>query len=205
MMLSYLDTARASQIISVLPEESQPQIIVRLAKMEESDPEVVLEMERALTESLGAIATGKKMKKVGGIKFVAEILNSIDSVHEKSIMETISDQDFDLATTIKELMFVFDDIVLLDDKSIQTLMKDVENDDLIMAIKGSNDDVKEKILRNVSKRQAETIEDELSFMGPVKMSTVAVSQQKIISVIRKLDEEGKILIQGKGGADEIVQ
>ena len=148
--------------------------------------------------------SGKRMKKVGGPKAVAEILNNLDPESEKNIMEDIGEKDFDLAAEIKDLMFTFADIILLDDKSIQSVLKDVEQADLVMALKGATDQAKEKVFGNISKRQADTIEDELSFMGPVKASTVLASQQKIVNVIRKLDEEGKILIQGKGGGDDII-
>ena len=124
---------------------------------------------------------------------------------DKSILEQITEEDFDLATAIKDLMFVFADIVLLDDKSIQTVIKDIDQNDLIVALKGVGPEIKEKVFKNISKRQAESIDEELSFMGPVKSSVVQASQQKIVNIIRKLDEEGKVLIQGKGGGgDEII-
>ncbi len=204
LMLSYLDAQRASAIIEQFPEEVQVDIVTRMANLEETDQDVIAAMERSLNQSLGGMMTGKKMKKVGGPKAVAEILNNLDGEAEKAIMEVISEKDFDLAAQIKDLMFTFADIILLDDKSIQTVLKDVEQPDLVLALKGANDAVKEKVFGNISKRQADTIEDELSFMGPVKSSTVQGSQQKVVNIIRKLDEEGKILIQGKGGGDDII-
>jgi flagellar motor switch protein FliG len=205
LLLSYLDPKRSGMIIEELPEEMQIETVWRLARLDETDPEVIAAMERALNESLGGVAGSKRLKKMGGPKTVAEILNNLGTDREKMLLEAVGERDFDLATDIKDLMFVFADIVLLDDKSIQTLIKEIDNADLVMSLKGASDQVKEKIFRNISKRQVDTINDELAFMGPVKSSTVQQSQQKIINVIRKLDEEGKILIQGKGGGgDEII-
>ena len=203
LMLSYIDPTRAATIMSEFSSELQLQVVLRLARLENTDQDVIAAMERSITNSLSAMSSGKKMKKVGGAKAVAEILNNFGHEDEKNIMESLGEQDFDLAAQIKDLMFVFSDIILLDDKSIQLVMKDVEQGDLVMAMKGAPDDVKEKIFGNISKRQADTIEDELSFMGAVKASVVQESQQKIVNLIRKLDEEGKILIQGKGGDDII--
>lgn len=204
LMLSHLDPTRAAEIIAAMTEDMQYEVLLRLAKLEESDPEIVTAMERTLTKSLGPMASGKNAKKVGGTKLVAEILNNVGREDEKTLMEKISEADFDLATEIKDLMFVFADVVLLDDKSIQAVVKEIDAADLVLALKGASDAVKEKIFRNISKRQVDTINDELAFMGPVKASTVQGSQQKIVNIIRKLDSEGKILIQGKGGADDII-
>jgi len=204
LLLSHIEAGRAGLIISALPEEVQFEVLLRMAKLEETDPEIISAMERSLTKSLGAVLSGAQPKKMGGTKMVAEILNAVPQQRERELMESISEADFDLATEIKDLMFVFADVVLLDDKSIQAVVKDIDQADLVMSLKGANDAVKEKIFRNLSKRQVDTINDELAFMGPVKASTVAQSQQKIVNVIRKLDAEGKILIQGKGGADDII-
>lgn len=204
LMLSYLDPARSSLIISELPSEVQVDVIWRMAKLDEADPDVIAAMERSLNQHLGSMASGKKAKKVGGTKSVAEIMNNLGHEGEKLILEALQEKDFDLATEIKDLMFVFADLVLLDDKSIQTLVKDVDQADLIVALKGAPDPVKEKLFKNISKRQADTINDELSFMGPVKASVVREAQTKIVNLVRKLEEEGKVLIQGKGGGDEVI-
>lgn len=205
LMMSYLEPRRSAAIIAEFQQDIQTEILLRLAKLEETDPDVIGVMERSLQDSLGSVAAGKQMKKIGGIKVVAEILNNVSKDIEKSIMDDIGDRDFDLATEIKDLMFVFEDLVLLDDKSIQTVLKDVEQSDLVMSLKGATEGVQEKIFRNISKRQVDSINDELAFLGPVKSSSVHDAQQKVINIIRKLDEEGKILIQGKGGGgDEII-
>ncbi len=204
LMLSYIEPARAASIISSLPEEMQTDVIMKIAKMRETDPEVVSRIEKVLAENLWDLALEADIQKVGGRKMVADILNTIGRGMEKQILEQITELDFDLATEIKELMFVFDDIVLLDDKSLQKVLKEVEQDDLIIALKGAHEEVKDKVFRNISKRQVEMISDELAFMGAVKASVVQGSQQKIVNIIRRLDEDGQILIQGKGGGgDEI--
>lgn len=204
LMLSHVDPKRAADIIAALPEAMQIEIVMRLAKLEETDPDVVAAMEKTLTQSLGAMTTGKRMQKVGGPKMVAELMNYIPREAEKTLMEKLGEKDFDLANAIKDLMFVFADIVLLDDKSIQAVLKDVDQADLLMAMKGASASVREKVFKNISKRQADTINDELAFMGPVKASVVNEAQTKIINIIRKLDQEGKILIQGKGGSDDVI-
>ena len=204
LMLAYLEPMRAGALIAALPEDLQYEIVQRLAGLDATDPDIVSAMEESLTQSLAPVATGKRMKKVGGLKVVAELLNNLPAPLDKTILEKMSEEDFDLAAKIKELMFVFDDLILLDDKSLQTVMKDVEQADLILALKGAKPEVKEKIFSNVSKRQAENINDELAFMGPVKASAVTEAQTKIVSIVRKLDEEGRVLIQGKGGGDEVI-
>jgi flagellar motor switch protein FliG len=204
LMLSYLEAGRAGAILQHLTPETQVEVIYRLATMEDSDPDIIAAMERSLHQNLGEMATGRNKREVGGPKTVAEILNNLPQAMEKAAMEALSERDFDLASKVKELMFVFADIVMLDDKSIQTLIKEIDSADLTLSLKGANDSVKDKVFKNISKRQAETIAEELSFMGPVKASTVQEAQQKIINVIKKLDEEGKILIQGKGGGDGII-
>lgn len=204
LMLSYLETPRMAKIIAELPEEMQTDVVMKIAKIEESDPELVGRIESVLTENLKGMSLEKDLPKMGGSKIIADLLNSIGAPLDKTILERITEEDFDLATSIKDLMFVFDDIILLDDKSIQTVLKEVDNDDLVVSLKGAHEEVKEKIFRNISKRQVEMISDELAFMGAVKASVVQGSQQKIVNVIRKLDEEGQILIQSKGGGgDEI--
>lgn len=204
LMISYLEPDRAALILQEFPAEFRLEVVSRLATLENTDADVLAAMERSLVQSLGGITSSKKSKKVGGPNAVAEILNSLRQEDTKEIMEALQEANMELATEIKDLMFVFADILLLDDKSIQSVLKEVDQGDLILALKGSSDNVKEKVFGNISKRQAETIEDELSFMGPVKASTVQEAQGKIVNVIRRLDEEGKILIQGKGGGDDII-
>jgi flagellar motor switch protein FliG len=204
LMMGYLEPGRAATIIELLPQSIQNKVMICLAKIEETDPEIVEAMEQALSEGIGRLASDNIMRKIGGIEVVAEILNHMQAGKDKEILEKLSDMDFDLAVEIKELMFVFADIVLLDDKSMVTLLKEVEEPDLILALKGANNEISEKIYKNLSQRQIDTIKDELTFMGPVKASAVKAAQQQIVTMIRKLDEEGKVLIQGKGGDGGII-
>ncbi len=206
LMLAYLEPKRASQIVAALSEDVQAEVIYRLARLEEIDPDVVSHIEESLAGSLGALASKKVAQKTGGPKAVADILNELDHALGKGIIDAVSEADYDLASSIKDLMFVFEDIILLDDKSMQILLKEIDQSDIIVSLKGASDAIKNKIFSNLSKRQVETITEELSFIGPMKASIIHQAHQKIISIIRKLDEEGIILIQGKGGGDdEIIQ
>ncbi|MDF2577049.1 MAG: flagellar motor switch protein FliG [Chlamydiales bacterium] len=212
LMMSHLPAQRAAAIVGALPEEMQLEIVVCLAKLQQSDPEIVSAVEQTLNASLTEAAKVAKqhqdaVKQLGGVKAVAEMLTNIGKTAEKNIMTKLAEKDFDLAAAIKEMMFVFDDIILLDDKSLQKVLKDVEQNDLIISLKGANETVRNKVFKNISKRQAESINDELAFMGPMKGSVVKASQQKIVNLIRKLDEEGQIVIQSKGGGggdDDVV-
>jgi flagellar motor switch protein FliG len=203
LMLSYLQPKRAASIIRELPDEMKAEVMFQMAKLQGTDPEVIETMDNALRASLGAVADGKQMEIVGGVKVVAEILNNLDQVSNKLIMSEINDRDLDLAVEIKELLFVFDDVATLDDKSVQLVLKEVPQEDLIIALKGASAAVKEIIFRNMSKRGAEGIQDELAFMGPIKGSTITEVHKKIVNIIRKLEEEGKVYIQ-KGGEDDVV-
>ncbi len=202
LMLSYVEPPRAAAIISALSEDIRVSVIYSMATLEEIDTEVVEAVEQALTANLSTLSDGKPLEKMGGVRVVAELLNNMNE--SKDVLEKLSEEHFDLAAKIKELMFVFDDIVLLDDKSIQIVLKDVDPSNLVLALKGAQPNAKERIFQNISRRQIENINDELAFLGPVKASAVAEAQQKIVNMIRKLDEEGKILIQGRGGNDEII-
>jgi flagellar motor switch protein FliG len=204
VMLAHIEPDRSGDIITYLPEELQVNVVTALASLEEADPDIVFAMENALTQDIGSLASSEKGKKIGGKEGVASILNRMSDEASKIIMDKLSEDHFDLASDIKDLMFVFEDVVLLDDKSTQTLVKEIDQSDLIMALKGASDAVKEKFFTNISKRQAESINDELSFMGAVKGSVVKESQKRIVSTVRKLDEEGKVFIQSRGGGGDDV-
>ncbi|MDF2550345.1 MAG: flagellar motor switch protein FliG [Chlamydiales bacterium] len=205
LMMGHLDPQRAAAIISEMPNDVQFEVLMRMAKLEETDQDIVNAMEESLTATLGSVGVGKKSKKVGGAKAVAEVLNFFRREGSKSIMDRISETDVNLAGEIKDMMFVFTDIVLIDDKSMQSVLKEIEQADIVLALKGANDEIRDKVFRNISKRQADTINDEISFLGAVKSSSVHASQQKIVNIIRKLDQEGKIVIQGKGNSDDVIK
>lgn len=202
LILSYLSPTQASLIISALPPENQAEVTKRIAMMDRTSPEIIKEVEKVLESKLSSMVN-QDYTIIGGVDAVVEILNTVDRGTEKHIMETLEIEEPELADEIRKKMFVFEDILLLDDRAIQQVMRQVDNNDLAIALKGANDQVQEAIFRNVSKRLAVMIKEDMEFMGPVRMKDVEESQQKIVNIIRKLEDSGEIVIS-RGGGDEIV-
>ena len=202
LVLSYLEPGVASQILGALPEELQMEVIKRIALLERTSPEIVREIEKSLEKKLSGIVS-QQFSKVGGIETAAEIMNNIDRQTEKAIMERLSQESPELAEEIRRRMFVFEDILKLDDRSVQLVLREVDTKDLAVALKGASDEVKEKIFKNMSKRAAQLLKDELEYMGPVRVKDVEEAQQKIINVIRRLEEAGEIII-ARGGGEELI-
>ena len=202
LILSYMSASQASQIISGLPQERQADVAKRVALMDRTSPDVIKEVEKILESKLASLVN-QDYTIVGGVDQVVEILNSVDRGTEKHIMETLEIEEPELADEIRKKMFVFEDILLLDDKAIQRVLRDVENSDLALALKGSNEQVQNAIFNNLSKRLAAMIKDDMEFMGPVRMKDVEEAQQKIVNLIRKLEDSGEIIIS-RGGGDEII-
>lgn len=202
MILSYLSAGQAAVIIGALVPEKQADVAKRIAMMDRTSPDVIKEVERVLERKLSALVN-QDYTIVGGVDAIVNILNTVDRSTEKHIMETLEVEEPELADEIRKKMFVFEDILLLDDRAIQRVLRDVENSDLAIALKGSNDEVKGAILKNLSKRLAAMIEEDMEFMGPVRMKDVEEAQQKIVAVIRKLEDSAEIVIS-RGGGDEIV-
>lgn len=202
LILSYLPAQIASTIVSSLPPEKQADVAKRIATMDRTSPDVIKEVEKVLESKLSSMAN-QDYAIVGGVDAVVEILNSVDRGTEKHIMETMELDEPELADEIRKKMFVFEDILLLDDRSIQRVLRDVENSDLSIALKGSNEQVQDAIFRNLSKRLAAMIKEDMEFMGPVRMKDVEEVQQKIVNIIRKLEDSGEIVI-ARGGGDEII-
>ncbi len=202
MILSYLSPNQASMIIGALAPEKQADVAKRIALMDRTSPDVIKEVESVLERKLASLAN-QDYTIVGGVDAIVNILNTVDRSTEKHIMESLEVEEPELADEIRKKMFVFEDILLLDDRAIQRVLRDVENSDLSIALKGSNDDVKGAIFRNMSKRLASMIEEDMEFMGPVRMKDVEEAQQKIVAVIRKLEDAAEIVIS-RGGGDEIV-
>ena len=202
LILSYLSANQASQIIGALPPDKQADVARRIAKMDRTSPDIVKEVEKALETKLSSLVN-QDYTIVGGVDAIVEILNTVDRTTEKHIMETLEVDEPELADEIRKKMFVFEDILLLDDRAIQRVLRDVDNNDLAMALKGGNEDVQSAVFRNLSKRLAAMIKEDMEFMGPVRMKDVEEAQQKIVSVIRKLEDAGEIVIS-RGGGDEIV-
>ena len=202
LIMSYLSPAQSSMILSALPPERQSDVAKRIAMMDRTSPDVIKEVEKVLESKLSSLVN-QDYTIIGGVDAVVEILNSVDRGTEKHIMETLEVEEPELADEIRKKMFVFEDILLLDDRAIQRVLRDVENADLSIALKGSNENVQGAIFKNLSKRLAAMIKEDMEFMGPVRMKDVEEAQQKIVHVIRKLEDNSEIVIS-RGGGDEIV-
>lgn len=202
LILAYLDADKAALIISALPPDRQSEVAKRIAIMDTTSPEVIKEVERVLERKLSSIAP-QELTNAGGVKSVVEIINRVDRGTEKTIMEALEIQDPELAEEIKKLMFVFEDVVLLDNRSVQRVLREVESQDLALALKGASNEVSEKIFTNMSTRASEMLKEDIEFMGPVRLRDVEEAQQRIVNVIRRLEEMGEIVI-ARGGGDEII-
>ena len=198
LILSYLAPAQAALIISVLPPERQADVAKRIAVMDRTSPDVVKEVEKVLETKLSSLMN-QDYNIIGGVDAVVDILNTVDRGTEKHIMETLEMEEPELADEIRKKMFVFEDILLLDDRAIQRVLRDVENSDLGLALKGANEQVQNAIFNNLSKRLAVMIKEDMEFMGPVRMKDVEEAQQKIVNVIRKLEENQEIIISREIG------
>lgn len=202
MILSYLTSAQAALVIGALPPEKQADVAKRIAMMDRTSPDVIKEVERVLEKKLSSLVN-QDYTIVGGVDAIVNILNTVDRTTEKHIMESLEIEEPELADEIRKKMFVFEDILLLDDRAIQRVLRDVDNADLGVALKAANEEVQNLIFKNLSKRLAAMIKEDMEFMGPVRMKDVEEAQQKVVSVIRKLEDSGEIVIS-RGGGDEIV-
>ena len=202
LILSYLSTSQASVIIASLSPEKQADVAKRIAQMDRTSPDVIKEVEKVLERKLASLVN-QDYTIVGGVDAIVEILNTVDRGTEKHIIETLEIEEPELADEIRRKMFVFEDILSLDDKSIQRVLREVDNNELAMALKGSTEEVQTVIFNNLSKRLAVMIREDMEFMGPVRLKDVEEAQQKIVNVIRKLEDSAEIIIS-RGGGDEIV-
>jgi flagellar motor switch protein FliG len=203
LILSQLAHAQAAQILSDLEPELQAEVAHRMATMEKISPEIIGELEGVLEGQFEEVGT-RDLSISGGTKTVAEVLNLLETSMEKAILETIEAENPELAAEIKNLMFVFEDLILLDDRSIQRVLKDVETKDLAISLKAASDEVKNKVYKNVSERVAAMIKEEIEFMGPMRLTDVEAAQQRIVETIRRLQDEGQIIVAGRGGKEELV-
>jgi flagellar motor switch protein FliG len=202
LVLSYLSSEQASTILSALPQERQADVAKRIALMDSTSPEVISQVEKVLEQKLSATVT-QDYTNAGGISAIVQILNGVDRATERTILDALEIQDPDLAEEIKKRMFVFEDIVSLDNRSIQRVIRDIDNTDLQLALKVASEEVREIVFRNMSKRMAETFKEEMEFMGPVRLRDVEESQTRIVAIIRRLEEAGEIII-ARGGGDDII-
>lgn len=202
LILSYLSPGQASAIISALAPEKQTDVAKRIAQMDRTSPDVIKEVEKVLEQKLSSLVN-QDYTIVGGVDSIVDILNTVDRGTEKHIMESLEIEDPELADEIRKKMFVFEDILSLDDRSVQRVLREVDNNELAVALKGSNEEVQNLIFNNLSKRLATMIKEDMDFMGPVRLKDVEEAQQKIVNIIRKLEDSAEIIIS-RGGGDEIV-
>jgi flagellar motor switch protein FliG len=203
LLLAHMEPTAAAPILSALPQELQVDVTTRMATMQSVSPDVLEQVEEVLSQQMKSLFGGN-VSEVGGVKFVAEMLNQVDRGAEKNILGNLERENPELATEIKNLMFVFEDIGLLDDRGIQRVLKEIDTKDLGLALKGASESVSDKFFRNMSSRAAEMMKEDMQFMGPVRLKDVEGAQQRIVDVVRRLEDEGEIVISGRGGDDEIV-
>jgi len=202
LVLSYLEPEQAAVILSALPEDIQADVARRIALLERATPETVRDLEQVLEQRLQSVV-GQDFAVAGGIKALVDILNRVDRSTERTILEALEQDDPELADEVRKRMFVFEDIVTLDDNSIRRVLREVDMRDLALALKAASEEVANRIYRNLSKRAAEMLKEDIEYMGPTRLRDVEEAQQRIVQVIRRLDEAGEIII-ARGGRDAIV-
>ncbi|HBI27307.1 MAG TPA: flagellar motor switch protein FliG, partial [Peptococcaceae bacterium] len=202
LVLAHLNPEQAAGIIAGLAPDKQTEVAYRMAVMDSTSPDIIKEVEHIMEKKLSTLVS-QDYTNVGGVNSVVEVLNRVDRSTEKMILETLDDKDPDLAEQIKKQLFVFEDIVRLDDRYVQLVLSRIDQRDLALALKGVASNVYEKIEKNMSKRAAQNLKEELEFMGPVRIRGVEEAQQRIVSVIRKLEEQGEIIIS-RGDEDQVV-
>ena len=203
LILAHLQAKQASEILATLPAKKQIEVVKRVARMGQTTPEAIRQVEKGLEAKLSNVVS-QDLERAGGVEAIAEILNLIDRATEKSILETLEEEDTHLVDQIRRLMFVFEDILLVNDKGVQNVLKEVDQEELALALKAASEDVKNKILNNMSERAAQLIKEDMEYMGPTRLSDVEAAQQRIVDVVRRLEEAGELIIQGRGGEDQIV-
>lgn len=202
LILCYLDPNKAALILSSLPHQFQADVAKRIATMERVSPDILREVERVLERKLSTLAS-EDYTSAGGVDAIVEVLNQVDRGTEKTIIEALEEEDPELAEDIKKKMFVFEDIVLLDDRAIQRVLREVDNQELAKALKSVEAEVQEKIFKNMSKRASALLREDMEFMGPVRLKDVEDCQQKIVNIIRKLEDAGEIVV-ARAGEEELV-
>ena len=204
LVLAYLRPDKAAAVLNNLPPQIQATVALRIAEMDRTNPEILSEIEKIIESKFSSVVSAD-FSKAGGVDSLASILNRTDRPTEKKIMETLESQDLTLAERVRELMFVFEDVIKLDDRAIQRLLREVETKDLAMALKGSNNDVKEKFYRNMSERASGMLKDDMEYMGPVRSREVQECQSKIVAVIRALEATGEIMLMREGVEDDLIE
>ena len=203
LILANLEAESSAVILSELPAEHQLDVVLRLANMDKTSPEVLKQIEQVLEKRVSGVFA-QEVSSMGGAKAVAEILNRVDRNTEKKIFQTLEEMEPELAEQIKRLMFTFEDLILVDDRGIQRVLKEVDQRDLALALKASSEDVSAKVFKNMSERAATMIRQEIEYLGPVRLRDIEDAQLRVVSITRRLEEAGEIIIAGRGGSDEIV-
>jgi flagellar motor switch protein FliG len=202
LVMAYLPPDTAAQVVSALPDELQAEVAMRIALMDRTAPEVIREIERVLERKLSSVIN-QDFTSAGGLRSLVDLLNQVDRATERTILETLEEQNPELADEVRRMMFLFEDITVLDDRSIQQVLREVDTKELAVALKGTSDEVQQKIYSNMSERAAAIIKEDLEFMGPIRVKQVEEAQQKIVAVIRRLEDAGQIVIV-RGGEDQLV-
>ncbi|GEA06043.1 flagellar motor switch protein FliG [Alteromonas sp. KUL42] len=200
IVLSYLEPEQSAEILAQFPEKVRLDLLMRIANLEEVQPAALQELNEIMEKQFAGQA-GTQAAKMGGLKSAANIMNYLDTAIEGQLMDAIREQDEEMSQQIQDLMFVFDNLVDVDDKGIQAILREVQQDALLKAIKGADEELKDKIMRNMSKRAAEMLADDLEALGPVRISEVETAQKEILSVARRLSDSGEIMLGGGGGEE----
>jgi len=203
VIMAHMPASKGSEILSGLSPKVQMEVVRRICKMEQTNPEAIKAVEEGLESRVSAFVSVEQ-EETGGIESVADMLNLCDRATEKGILENLEEEDPDLVEQIRKLMFVFEDVLNVDDRGIQQVLKEVDNEELAVALKASSEELKNKIFGNMSDRAAEMVQDEMEFMGPVRVADVESAQQRIVDVVRRLEESGEIVIQGRGGEADVL-
>ncbi len=203
LVLIHLDPSQSAEIISELPERLQADVVYRIIELDDIPPGIVEEIDKALKAEFSTLK-GYRGQKRGGIQLVAEILNQMDSQRESAILSEIESKKEGMSDEIRKLMFVFEDLIQIDDKSLMTILKEINNETLMVAMKTASEELKEKIFKNMSERAAQMLKEDLEVMGPVRLKDVEAAQQSILQIAKKLESEGKIVLMAKGKEEVFV-
>ncbi len=203
LILSHVTPDKSAEILAGLPLNKQLEVVTRIANMDNTNPEVIKEVEKGLEMRLSGVMS-QTFQTAGGVEAVAEVLNLADRTTEKGILEALEGQDPDLVEQIRRLMFVFEDILLVNDKGIQLVLKEIENEELALALKTASEELQEKIFKNMSDRASQLIKEDMEYMGPVRVSDVEGAQQRIVDVVRRLEDSGELIISGRGTEREMI-
>jgi flagellar motor switch protein FliG len=203
LILSHLPLEQAAKVINQLPEDLRVDVIYRIAKLGKISPAILTEIE-GVVDAMAETSLSQEVSATGGARTVAAILNKVGSQEARELLQRIEEQDPDLATEIKRLMFLFEDIIYIDDRSIQRILREVDRKDLALALKGADQKIREKIFKNMSERAAAMLQEEIQYMGPVRLREVEAAQMRIVEVIKRLEENQEIVIAGRGGEEDIV-